>query len=106
MKATSAILVTTLAAAVFIGCDKKEPATPTPKDTPQTEVPKSGTDAKTAAKPYPLDVCIVSGEKLGSMGAPVVYVHEGQEVKFCCKNCLPDFKKEPAKYLVKLAPKK
>ena len=56
--------------------------------------------------PYPLDTCPVSGEKLGSMGAPVVYVHEGQEVKFCCKNCLPDFKKEPAKYLVKLAPKK
>ena len=105
MKATSAILITTLAAAVFIGCDKKEPAAPK-ADAPKVEAPNAGTDAKTAAKPYTLDVCIVSGEKLGSMGAPVVYVHEGQEVKLCCKSCLPDFKKEPAKFLVKLAPKK
>ena len=105
MKATSAILITTLAAAVFIGCDKKEPAAPK-TDAPKTETPGGATDAKTAAKPYLLDVCLVSGEKLGSMGAPVVYVHEGQEIKFCCKSCLPDFKKEPAKFLTKLAPKK
>jgi YHS domain-containing protein len=106
MKATSAILVTAFAAAVLVGCDKKDPAATAPKDAPKTEAPKAGTDAKTAAKPYPLDVCLVSGEKLGSMGAPVVYVHEGQEVKFCCKSCQPDFKKEPAKFLAKLAPKK
>ena len=105
MKATSALLVTALAAAVLVGCDKKEPAAPK-ADAPKTEAPAAGADAKTAAKPYPLDVCIVGGEKLGSMGAPVVYVHEGQEVKFCCKSCLPDFKKEPAKFLAKLAPKK
>lgn len=55
------------------------------------------------AKPYTLDVCIVSGEKLGSMGKPISQVHEGQEVKFCCKSCVPDFNKEPAKYLTKLA---
>ena len=54
------------------------------------------------AKPYTLDVCIVSGEKLDSMGGPVAKVHEGQEVKFCCKSCVPDFEKAPAKYLTKL----
>lgn len=105
MKTTSAILVTALAAAVLIGCDKKEPAAPK-ADAPKTEAPKSGADAKTAAKPYPLDVCIVAGEKLGSMGKPHVIVHEGQEIKFCCSGCEPDFKKEPAKFLAKLAPKK
>ena len=105
MKATSTILITTLAAAVFIGCDKKEPAAPK-SDAPKPEAPKAGADAKSAAKPYTLEVCVVSGEKLGSMGAPVVYVHESQEVKLCCKSCLPDFKKEPAKFLAKLAPKK
>jgi YHS domain-containing protein len=104
MKATSAILITALAV-VLTGCDKKETAAPK-ADAPNTEAPKSGADAKSTAKPYLLDVCLVSGEKLGSMGAPVVYVHEGQEIKFCCKSCLPDFKKEPAKFLVKLAPKK
>ena len=55
-----------------------------------------------AVKPYPLDVCIVSGEKLGSMGEPITIVHEGQEIKFCCDSCPPKFKKDPAKYLGKL----
>lgn len=55
-----------------------------------------------AAKPYPLKECIVSGNELGSMGKVVTMVHEGQEVKFCCKPCVKKFTKEPAKYLAKL----
>ncbi len=55
-----------------------------------------------AKKPYPLDVCVVSGEKLGSMGDPVVLKHEGREVRLCCPGCIDKFKKEPAKYLKKL----
>lgn len=107
MKVTTTLIATAIAAGVLVGCNKSEPAPSTPKaDAPKTDAPKAGADAKTAAKLYPLDVCIVSGEKLGSMGAPVVYVHEGQEVKLCCKSCLPDFKKEPAKFLAKLAAKK
>ncbi|MDA7880869.1 hypothetical protein N9A94_01015 [Akkermansiaceae bacterium] len=51
---------------------------------------------------YPLDTCVVSGKKLGSMGDPFVITHEGIEVRFCCDGCLPTFKKEPAKYLAKL----
>jgi hypothetical protein len=63
----------------------------------------SAADAnKPKAKPYPLKVCLVSGEKLGGMGDPYVFVHEGQEIKLCCKGCLKDFKKEPAKYLKKI----
>lgn len=63
------------------------------------------TTATATGKPYPLDVCIVSGEKLGTMGSPIVFVHEGQEIKLCCKSCRPDFDKEPAKFLTKLASK-
>lgn len=55
-----------------------------------------------SAKPYPLDTCLVSGEKLGSMGKPPEIVHEGQQIKFCCKSCIPDFEKDPGKYLSKL----
>ena len=33
---------------------------------------------------------------------PDVFTHEGQEIKLCCKDCLKDFKKEPAKYTAKL----
>ena len=52
--------------------------------------------------PYPLDKCVVSDEKLGDHGKPYVFAHEGQEIKMCCKSCLKDFKKEPAKYLKKI----
>ena len=57
------------------------------------------------AKPYPLDKCIVTDEKLGEHGKPYVFTHEGQEIKLCCKDCLKDFKKEPAIYLKKLEKK-
>ena len=50
-------------------------------------------------KPYPLKTCVVSGANLGEMGAPFVYEYEGREIKFCCKGCLKDFKKDPAKYI-------
>jgi hypothetical protein len=60
-------------------------------------------DAK-SAKPYPLKTCIVSDEKLdGDMGKPYVFVDKGQEIKLCCKGCLKDYQKDPAKYLKKLA---
>jgi hypothetical protein len=62
----------------------------------------SAEDKKATPKPYPLDKCIVSDEKLGEMGKPFVFVHEGQEIKLCCKSCQKDFKKDPAKYLKKL----
>ena len=61
--------------------------------------------ADTAPKPYPLKTCIVSGEKLGSMGKPAVLVQDGQEVQFCCKNCIKDFQKDPQKYLKEIAAK-
>jgi hypothetical protein len=55
------------------------------------------------AKPYPLKTCVVSDEKFGGdMGDPYVFTHEGREVKLCCKGCLDDFKKEPAKYVKKM----
>lgn len=57
----------------------------------------------TKAKPYTLDACVVSGEKLGSMGDPYVFVHEGQEIKLCCKGCLKKFNADPAPYLKKIA---
>lgn len=56
-------------------------------------------------RPYPSDVCIVSGNKLGSMGKPVTMVYKGQEVKFCCKPCVAKFNRNPEKYLKKIAPK-
>lgn len=51
---------------------------------------------------YPLATCVVSGEKLDSMGDAYVFKHEGTEVRLCCKSCLDDFNKKPANYMAKL----
>lgn len=56
---------------------------------------------------YPLDTCVVAEEKLGEMGKPYDYLYkkDGQPdrlVRFCCKGCLPDFKKDPEKYLKRI----
>lgn len=66
-------------------------------------------EKKTAAapgkpKPYPLQVCLVTDNDLGSMGEETSLVYEGRLIKFCCKPCEAKFLKDPAKYLAKLAP--
>jgi YHS domain-containing protein len=53
-------------------------------------------------KPYPLKTCVVSDEKLGEMGEAYTFDYQGREVKLCCKSCLKDFKKNPAKYVKKM----
>ena len=59
-------------------------------------------EGKEKLKPYTLENCVVSGDKLGEMGKPFVYEYKGREIKFCCKNCVKDFNKEPAKYVKKI----
>lgn len=59
-------------------------------------------NAAEAKSTYPLQTCVVSGEKLGDHGKPYHFTHEKKEVQLCCKACLKDFKKEPAKYMKKI----
>ena len=59
-------------------------------------------DPVPTAEVYPLDTCAVAGNKLGSMGDPVIFMHEGRQVRFCCRGCLPKFKAEPDKYLAEV----
>jgi YHS domain-containing protein len=40
---------------------------------------------------------------MGNPIDPEVFVeHEGRKINFCCKSCIEEFKKDPAKYLTKL----
>jgi hypothetical protein len=67
-------------------------------------------DAAWAAKEranYPLDVCVSSDEKLGSMGKSPEYIYRvtgkpDRFVVFCCAGCDEDFLKDPAKHLAKI----
>lgn len=53
-------------------------------------------------KPYTKDVCLVTGNKLGSMGTPVSLNYEGQEIKLCCRPCVAKFNADPQRYMAKL----
>jgi hypothetical protein len=64
---------------------------------------KLGAAIIAAQKPtYPLTTCVVTGEKLGSMGDPVDYVYGNRLVRLCCSACVPKFTKNPGKYLAML----
>ena len=63
-------------------------------------------EVKEAVKPYPLTVCIVTDNDLGSMGDERRFVYEGQEIKICCQPCERKFLKNPKTYLKKLVSKK
>ncbi len=57
---------------------------------------------KAQGDPYPLATCPVSGEELGGMGEPVVFVHEGREVRLCCAGCQKKFDADPAAMIEKI----
>lgn len=68
-------------------------------------VPARAAEPQTKAKPYPLNTCLVSDEKIGADPSmkPYVFVEDGQEIKLCCKSCLKEFKKDKAKLMKKVA---
>ena len=35
------------------------------------------------------------------MGKPVTLIYKDQEMKFCCKDCVKDFNKDPQKWMQK-----
>ncbi len=97
MKSIKNLTVTLLSLAILAG-----PLAALAGDTVDQK-PKADQKSNAKLKPYKLKTCIVSGDKLGGdMGEPVVYEYEGREIKFCCKSCIKDFKKEPAKYVKKI----
>ena len=92
------------------GCDKKFDAWSTDKKdafvkaslASQKDGAKKGKgNEKLAApdEPYTLATCPVSGEKLGSMGEPIVLEADGSQVKLCCKGCTKKFKADTEKYM-------
>lgn len=94
MKLKSSPILVSLTLTLFVSCQSDSPES--------SEASTDSAEAPGAQADYPLDTCVVSGEKLGSMGEPYVITHEGTEVRFCCDSCLPKFKKDPGKYLAKL----
>lgn len=47
---------------------------------------------------YTLDVCVVSGQKLGSMGEIIIKNYDGREVRFCCESCIAKYEAAQDKF--------
>jgi YHS domain-containing protein len=86
-------------------------ATPAKESSATTDVAAEDADIRKAmAQLSPEDrslamkqkVCPVSGEKLGSMGAPVKLDVKGQAVFICCEGCKDELLAQPDKYLAKI----
>jgi YHS domain-containing protein len=67
-----------------------------------TSTDVTSTPTAKGVKPYTAQTCIVSGNKLGSMGTPVTEAYNGQEIKFCCKPCVKKFHASPEKYMANM----
>ena len=78
LKSTTAILTAVLLAGTFAFADSSA--------------------LKGVPKDYPLKKCVVSGDPLGEHGKVVKVSYQGTDVYLCCKDCVTDFKKDPAKY--------
>jgi YHS domain-containing protein len=57
---------------------------------------------KSGPAPYPLVTCPITGQKLGSMGAPLSRTYGNREVRFCCAGCPAQFEKNLKANLLKL----
>lgn len=90
--------VVSLAAGLFLsGCSQRN-TTPLNVGTGPAAV-----EAENPSPPmYPIDTCVVSGEKLGSMGEIYVVDVRGRAVKLCCAGCEAQLLADPAKYLAML----
>jgi YHS domain-containing protein len=76
-------------AVVLIGCG-------------QSPEPETAAVAETIPSTLPGNICVVSEEELGSMGAIVEYDYNGNTIQFCCKHCIPEFKRHTEQYVAAL----
>jgi YHS domain-containing protein len=51
---------------------------------------------------YPLDTCMVRGNRLGSMGDPAEVIIAGRLVRLCCPPCEKQLRENPAQYIATL----
>ncbi|WP_417736520.1 hypothetical protein [Rosistilla oblonga] len=100
------------------GCSSPETDPTTPTATPASDTAEDHADAKSPMDKMmpglkelsPQDyksamaqhICPVSGEMLGTMGAPKKVDVDGEAVWICCDGCKAKLLAEPDKYLAKL----
>ena len=114
------LLMLACGTSLMVGCENREETAPiTPgapsdmapgmpmEEDPSTTAPgvvpgaaTAPTTQASAALAIVNQYCAVDGDH--KIDPKVTTVHEGKTIGFCCEDCIPTFKKEPAKYLASL----
>ncbi|MEM1209820.1 MAG: hypothetical protein AAGI54_11185 [Planctomycetota bacterium] len=90
---------------LFAGCSETDPPVAAAQPGPAATQPaEAASETAVAGIPdgYPLDTCVVSGEKLGLMGEIITIEVQGRDMLLCCAGCESMVRAEPAKYLAML----
>ena len=97
-------LAATIVIALVVGCSTQTTTSPSVAPTNSPPVAASAEAMPEAlgelsesdrAAALKQQVCPVSDQKLGSMGAPPKFVVDGQDVFLCCSGCEEEFHKSP-----------
>ena len=94
-----------------VGCGREQPAPPRTNGASTMATDAAKSEINEAISQLPVEdqaaareqrFCPVSGEPLGSMGAPIKMEVQGRKVFICCAGCEDALRSEPEKYLAKL----
>lgn len=108
----TALVFVVVLALMSSGCRSEQvpdqPAASAPINSTEADEPQSDIERELAKLPegdrelaLAQKVCPVSGEPLGSMGAPIKVTVDGRHLFVCCKGCEEDAKKNFDEYLAK-----
>ncbi len=65
-------------------------------------IPQPSPQELAAAKPYPLDTCLVIERPLSETKKTYTKIYKGQQVKFCCTSCIKAFEANPEPFMKKV----
>ena len=90
--------------ALVVGCNghnsdtKPSDATGKPDDMSTMPMPTTAPTTQASASAQPINkFCAV--EKDHAVDPTVTYLYQGKVIGFCCDDCVPQFKKDPEKYM-------
>jgi hypothetical protein len=82
--------------------DTSKPASEDPAEAAKIKANLASLPVEERAAIEKQKICPVSGELLGTMGAPPKVKVAGHDVYICCKSCEEPLTKDPAKFLAKI----
>jgi YHS domain-containing protein len=111
MKWTAMLLGVALMTGAMIGCEKTDSTTLPPAGASQGGAPDASDEPTTAPTTGPVTqasasltisnkFCAIDTDN--KVDPAVTTTYQGKTIGFCCKDCIPTFEKEPAKYMASL----